>query len=82
MREHLRDLLQTTILTAAEIAERTGLSEEAVQQRAYRGTVPFVRKGKGARGNVLLFDVDDFADEIRRYEQTQQPHPSPTVDKC
>lgn len=72
MRTTIRELLQTTILTAAEIAARTGLNEEAVQQRAHRGTVEFVRKGKGQRGNVLLFDVADFADEIRRHEQRKQ----------
>lgn len=63
MNNSTRRLLETTILTTAELSERTGIPEATLQKWAQRGTVQAVKKGR-----TLLFDVRDFPDVSQQTE--------------
>lgn len=52
-----RRLLETVILTTAELSAQTGIPEATLQKWAQRGTVQAVKKGR-----TLLFDRRDFLD--------------------
>ena len=55
MNSRIQHLLQTTILTTAELSFKTGIPEATLQKWAQRGTVQAVKKGR-----TLLFDLRDF----------------------
>ena len=55
MNSRIQHLLETTILTTAELSVKTGIPEATLQKWAQRGTVQAVKKGR-----TLLFDLRDF----------------------
>lgn len=55
MNSRIQHLLETTILTTAELSLKTGIPEATLQKWAQRGTVQAVKKGR-----TLLFDLRDF----------------------
>lgn len=58
MHHTVRTYIETQLFTPSEAAEFTGLSEDAIHQRAWRGTLDFVKKGKGK--GILLFHRSDL----------------------
>ena len=55
MNSRTQRLLETVILTTAELSPKTGIPEPTLQEWAQRGTVQAVKKGR-----TLLFDLRDF----------------------
>ena len=55
MNSRTKQLLETVILTTAELSAKTGIPEPTLQKWAQRGTVQAVKKGR-----TLLFDLRDF----------------------
>ncbi len=59
MNNNTRHLLETHIVSTAELAELIGVPMVTVQKWAIRGQVDYVKKGR-----TYLFDKRDFADRI------------------
>ncbi len=55
MHPRTRAFLEEAILTTAEVAKLTGLTEVAIKKRVARGKIECVKKG-----GIYLFDARDF----------------------
>ncbi len=62
MNTSTRRLLETRILSTAELSVLIGVPMITLQKWAERGQVDFVKKGR-----TYLFDRRDFADRIKEY---------------
>ena len=58
-----RRLLETRILSTAELAALTGIPMITLQKWAERGQIDYVKKGR-----TYLFDRRDFAEQIAEYD--------------
>ncbi len=62
-----RRLLDTQIISTAELSALTGVPMITLQKWAERGQVDYVKKGRTYR-----FDRRDFADQIEQHDQIER----------
>ena len=62
-----RCLLETRILSTAELAALTGVPMITLQKWAERGQIDYVKKGR-----TYLFDRRDFAEQIAQYSAAEK----------
>lgn len=62
-----RRLLETRILSTAELGALTGVPMITLQKWAERGQIDYVKKGR-----TYLFDRRDFAEQIAEYNAAEK----------